>query len=69
MDFIERHLGISPDGGEGSMEVLFLVVLVTIIVTVSLHAHCYFQRLRDALNLRWRTGAVQIQTRLGVTDG
>jgi hypothetical protein len=36
MDFVERHLGISPGGGDGSMEVLFLVAVVTIIVTMSL---------------------------------
>jgi hypothetical protein len=36
MDFVERHLGISPDGGDGSMEVLFLVAIVTIIATLSL---------------------------------
>ena len=32
MDFIERHLGFSPDGGDGSMEVLFVVALVAIVV-------------------------------------
>ena len=32
MDFIERHLGFSPDGGDGSMEVMLLTVLVMIIV-------------------------------------
>ena len=31
MDFIERHLGFSPDGGYGSMEVLLATVLVMII--------------------------------------
>jgi len=31
MDFIERHLGFSPDDGDGSMEALFLTVLVMII--------------------------------------
>jgi hypothetical protein len=36
MDFVERHLGISPDSGDGSMEVLFLVAVVTIIATLSL---------------------------------
>jgi hypothetical protein len=36
MNFIERHLGISPDGGDGSMEILFLVVLVTIVVAGAL---------------------------------
>jgi hypothetical protein len=27
MDFIERLLGVSPDGGDGSTEVLWLAVL------------------------------------------
>jgi hypothetical protein len=31
MQFIERHLGFSPDGGDGSMEVLVAIVLVAII--------------------------------------
>ena len=31
MDFIERHLGFSPDAGDGSMEVLLITVLVMII--------------------------------------
>jgi hypothetical protein len=31
MDFIERHLGFSPDDGDGSMEALFLTVLVMVI--------------------------------------
>jgi hypothetical protein len=36
MDFIERHFGFSPDGGDGSMEVLVFTVLVLIITTVAL---------------------------------
>jgi hypothetical protein len=36
MDFVERHFGISLGAGDGSMEVLFLVAVVTIIATVSL---------------------------------
>jgi len=36
MNFIERHLGFSPDGGDGSMETLVLVVLVMIIVAGAL---------------------------------
>jgi hypothetical protein len=36
MSFIERHLGISPDGGDGSMEILVLVALVAIAVTGAL---------------------------------
>ena len=31
MNFIERHLGFSPDDGDGSMEVLLITVLVMII--------------------------------------
>jgi len=31
MQFIERHLGFSPDGGDGSIEILVAVVLVAII--------------------------------------
>ena len=34
MDFIERHLGFSPDGGDGSMEVMLLTVLFMIIAAV-----------------------------------
>jgi hypothetical protein len=34
MDFIERHLGFSPDDGDGSMEVMLITVLV-MIVTVA----------------------------------
>jgi hypothetical protein len=28
MDFIERLYGISPDGGSGSLEALYLVIVV-----------------------------------------
>ena len=31
MDFIERWFGLSPDGGDGSMEVLYLGVAVVIL--------------------------------------
>jgi len=30
MDFIERYLGFSPDGGDGSIEAIVLVLLVTL---------------------------------------
>ena len=36
MDFIERHLGFSPDDGDGSMEVMLLTVLVMIIAAVAI---------------------------------
>ena len=29
MDFFERWFGISPDGGDGSLELLWVAVLVT----------------------------------------
>jgi hypothetical protein len=35
MDFIERHLGFSPDGGDGSVEALFITVLVMIITVAA----------------------------------
>jgi hypothetical protein len=31
VDFIERYLGFSPDGGDGSLEIAMLVLLVTLI--------------------------------------
>jgi hypothetical protein len=31
MDFIERLFGIAPDGGDGSLEVLYLFALVAVI--------------------------------------
>jgi hypothetical protein len=30
MNFIERYLGLSPDGGDGSIEAIALVLLVTL---------------------------------------
>ena len=36
MDFIERHFGISPDDGDGSLEVWISVALVITIVLVAL---------------------------------
>jgi hypothetical protein len=35
MDFIERIFGISPDGGDGSTELMLLTVLVLIAVAVT----------------------------------
>jgi hypothetical protein len=34
MDFIERWFGISPDGGDGSLEVLYIVAAVAVITAV-----------------------------------
>jgi hypothetical protein len=36
MTFIERHLGFSPDGGDGSIEILVAVMLVMFIVVIGL---------------------------------
>lgn len=34
MDFIERWFHVSPDGGNGSLEVLYLVVVAAIMLLV-----------------------------------
>jgi hypothetical protein len=34
MDFIERWFGFSPDGGDGSLEVLYLVAFVAVIAAI-----------------------------------
>jgi hypothetical protein len=35
MDFIERIFGVSPDGGNGSLEVLYLVSIAAVIMFVA----------------------------------
>jgi hypothetical protein len=35
MDFIERLFGISPDGGDGSTELIWIAVLVLLAVLVT----------------------------------
>ena len=32
MDFIERLFGISPDGGDGSLEMLYIAVAILLVV-------------------------------------
>ena len=34
MDFIERWLGISPDGGDGSTEALYILAVIAILALV-----------------------------------
>jgi hypothetical protein len=35
MDFIERMFGISPDGGDGSTELMLLTMLVLIVAAIT----------------------------------
>lgn len=35
MDFIERLFGISPDGGDGSTELMFFAVFVIIVAVLA----------------------------------
>jgi hypothetical protein len=34
MDFFERWFGVSPDGGNGSLELLYIVVIVAVAVAI-----------------------------------
>jgi len=36
MDFIEKLFGIAPDGGDGSLEVLWVAAIATTVVMVAL---------------------------------
>lgn len=49
MDFIEQWFGLSPDGGDGSLEALYLVALVVLISAV-----VYRRQLRRKLGLTIR---------------
>ena len=35
MDFIEQWFGISPDGGDGSLELLWLAAIIVAVLAVS----------------------------------
>jgi hypothetical protein len=35
MDFIERWFGVSPDDGDGSLEVLWIVAIVVVVLAVA----------------------------------
>jgi len=41
VDFIERYLGFSPDGGDGSFEAMLLIALVTVITGTGM---AFFQK-------------------------
>ena len=34
MDFIERWFGVSPDGGDGSTELLYIVVIAAVLALI-----------------------------------
>lgn len=50
MDFFERWFGVSPDGGDGSLEVLWIVVIV-----VALAAVVFRRRIANWLS-SWKAG-------------
>jgi hypothetical protein len=35
MDFIERLFGISPDGGDGSTELIYIAALILIVAVIT----------------------------------
>ena len=41
MDFIEKWFGLSPDGGDGSLETLYLLVLVIVIGAIMFRARIH----------------------------
>ena len=51
MDFIERWFGISPDGGDGTLELVFVLALVSVVLIV------VFRRRLRSLMARWLPGA------------
>ena len=53
MDFIERIFGVSPDGGNGSLELLYLVSVAAVVMLVS----CELYRLRT--NRRTRSSGIK----------
>ncbi|HVO16072.1 MAG TPA: hypothetical protein VMV26_12695 [Alphaproteobacteria bacterium] len=53
MDWIERWLGVGPDGGDGSVEWLIVLLVITAAVVgtlaVSMRARSWFRRLVTAV--------------------
>lgn len=49
MDFIERWFGVSPDGGSGLTEVLWIVAIVVAVIAIA-----YRGRIATWLSLRSR---------------
>lgn len=44
MDFIERWLHISPDGGNGASELLIVITAVVTIISVAVAVHRHFPK-------------------------
>lgn len=51
MDFIERLFGVSPDGGNGRLEFLYLV---SVVAAVALAGYALYLRLRREGPNYWR---------------
>jgi hypothetical protein len=53
MDWIERWLQVNPDGGDGSLELMLILLAVTGLVTVMLvfsrRSRSWFLQLRSAI--------------------
>ena len=50
MDFIEQWFGLSPDGGDGSLEVLWIVAIVVAVMAIA------FRRRIGVRLASWRAG-------------
>ena len=48
MDFIERIFGVSPDGGDGSLEFMYLVGIVVAVTLIAWTL--YRRRTREKIN-------------------
>ena len=52
MDFIERWFGISPDGGTGTSEVIYVLCVITVVVALVLRKYRTNSR-RTATRAGW----------------
>jgi hypothetical protein len=50
MDFIERIFGVSPDGGNGTLELLYVVSIIAVITVVSREFYRRRKLRRDGIN-------------------
>lgn len=41
MDFIERWFGISPDGGDGSLEAFYLIAVLAVVAVIVFRARIH----------------------------